>query len=173
MNRKQKKTLVAQAKKLVAKRFPMIPVEASCLYSAWAVCQLAPKFGARIILQAGTAYWPRVSIAQDDGVIDTHFGYEWGSELTQYVQSTNGIVARREMHAWAACPATREVIDITAGHWPQQCRNLLGLDWPGPKPPAYLWCHGEQLPERVFYRADREACELAVELLAGENLRLT
>ena len=171
MNRKQKKTVVAEARKLLARRFKGVPAEASCLYSAWALCAAAKEHNLHLIVQAGTAYWPRVTRAQDDGKESTHFGYQWGSELTQYIQTQTGTKAMREMHVWVVDPITKDIIDITTTHWPLQCRRLIGVEWRGTKPPSYLWCRFDKLPDGVVYEAEREACELAMKLLVEEGLQ--
>lgn len=167
MNRKVKKAIVSRAKRLRSKRYGNIPVEGSCLYFAWAVCVAAQERGIRAILQAGTAYWPRINLARDDGLVDTHFGYEWGEELAQLILTRQGPFLGREMHVWAVIPETKEIIDLTTAYWPAQCRKLLGAEWTAPKPPAYLWARYDELPKGVVYEAKRDACELAVKLLVG------
>lgn len=66
------------------------------------------------------------------------------------------------MHCWVVLPERRELIDMSSSSFPEQCMKLIGKDWPGIKPPDYLWCSFDNLPKDVIYRADREAIDLAI-----------
>jgi len=165
MNRQGRRTIIARADKLMARYFPGIPRQGACLYYAWAVCQAAREEGHRFLLQAGTAFWPRMTLAQDDGVSPLCFGYQWDPVAAQ------GYLARQmmpEMHCWVGDPAEGEVIDLTTGYWPVECKRIIGLDWPGPRPPDHVWASPLTLPDGVRYEPDREAGLVARRLLEAK-----
>jgi hypothetical protein len=148
-----------------------------CLEIAWqGYCVLKQWPGApRALIQAGSAQWPRVPPELDDGVMATHFAYEWqpDSEINRLIRSgILSIVRRRdglvgfslpEMHVWLGCPDTGEIIDFSTGLWPAACKATLGLDWLAPLPPDYLWA--DEVPEGVRYVADRGAIDTALYVL--------
>lgn len=151
----------------MARYFPGIPRQGACLYYAWAVCQAAREQGRRFLVQAGTAYWPRLTPAQDElrTMGEPAFGYEWEPEKAE------GYLARQlmpEMHCWAADPAEGMLIDLTTGDWPRQCLELLGTDWPGIRPPDHIWCSPSALPEGVVYAASRDAGLVALRMLEAK-----
>ena len=158
---RQRAQMVAEAKALVARRFPGTPTHMTCLHHALAIISVAKAHGVRLVLQAGTAYWQRMEPWQDDGVSPTDFGYEWEwSVMTQH-RIAAGMLP--ELHAWAADPATHELVDITAGYFPAQCRMLIGKDWPGMEPPEWFWGSQLELPAQAIYRPNREATLVAAE----------
>lgn len=170
MNRQQKRQIVAEARKLARRTFPCVPDDeaGACLYLAWAVCTVAKAHGLRLLLQAGTACWVRVTDATDNGIEANVFGYEWHADSPQ----TIALLAANKMpeiHVWAADPVAAEIIDLTTGRWPAQCRKLLGVDWKAPKPPPFYWGSPRDVPGVGFYKAERSACEVAVDLL-GRSL---
>ena len=103
-----------------------------CLYYAAWVKKL---LGAQIV--AGSAGWRIVDV--DDGKNGTHFQY-------LYTENPNNpdfklleakehelVVAMPEIHIWNLWCG--QYVDLTTKHWPEACKSLSGLDWPGKRPP--------------------------------------
>jgi hypothetical protein len=73
-----KRQLMAEARRLVPEWWPGQPAQASCVLYAAALEALAMKrHDIRLVPQAGSACWARILPENDDGVIMTHFGYQW------------------------------------------------------------------------------------------------
>jgi hypothetical protein len=137
--------------------------EGACLVYAAEIIEAARKRGLRLVLQAGSAFWPRMTDAQDDGVSPTHFGYEWDPpQVARHLAAGH----LPEMHAWAGDPVTHDLVDLTTGRFPAQCRRMLGEGWPGVQPPAAWWGPARSLPDGVSYVPNREATMLAHQLIA-------
>jgi hypothetical protein len=138
--------------------------EKACLYWAYYTVEVIETFGIRAIIQAGSASWPRVRPDQDDGVSSTHHSYVWepDSPITKARVAAHELP---ELHCWAALPNRGEIIDMTTGYWPEQCQRILGLDWPGDKPPAYFWGTAAELPQSVMYAPDMQAIRLVLGLI--------
>jgi hypothetical protein len=126
----------------------------------------------RVCVQAGSAFWPRVPVEQDDGITSLNFGYQFDARHPLTLLALAGVLLGRgsgaalpEMHVWLGLPDSQELIDFTAGQWPVQCQALLGEPWLTPTPPDFLWCPASELPERVYYRPQREATLLAGRLI--------
>jgi hypothetical protein len=126
-----------------------------------AVIKACVEQNEKVLMQAGSCQWPRITREQDDGVMATHFGYVWqpNHPATELAIAEHRIP---EMHCWVVLPERRELIDMSSSSFPEQCMKLIGKDWPGIKPPDYLWCSFDNLPKDVIYRADREAIDLAI-----------
>jgi hypothetical protein len=90
------------------------------------------------------------------------------------ISGSKGARQPAEMHAWVGIVATQEIVDIACYHFPEVIagsfagstlddnrRKIAALDWPGDKPPEFLWCHAHKLPERVYYRPLPEPSILA------------
>lgn len=166
MNRQQKCQCVAEARKLVRRTWPSLNTygAGACLYLAWGIISVAQSRGVKLLLQAGTAYWARVTDATDDGVEPNVFGYEWHADSPE----TIALLAANKMpeiHVWAADPVAVEIVDLTTGTWPEQCREILGVGWKAPKPPPFYWDDPRNVPGAGAYKAERSACEVAVELM--------
>ena len=138
--------------------------EYACLYWAQCTVNILTSIGFRAIIQAGSASWPRVTKEQDDGKIATHMTFSWNSK-TIANELNIAMNYLPEMHVWAAIPNHKEIIDMTTGFWPDNCKSLLSIDWPGTKPPNYFWGTEEELPEDVLYEPDIQAIKLAMTLL--------
>lgn len=118
--------------------------EACCVYHAAACVKLVPMLtGLRCFAQAGSCLWPRVRPEQDDGVVETHYGYEWqGMNMQTAAMIAAGLLP--EVHFWAAVldpkpPFGAEVLDVTTRDFPAMCLKTIGKDWPGDPPPDFLW----------------------------------
>lgn len=148
----------------------MLNRSGGCLAAAVAVIIVAGKYGRRLALQAGSAYWTRMTPEQDDGVSPTHFGYEW--EDTPETRACIRAGMLPEIHVWAGDPARQEIVDPTSGEFPAQCRVLLGEDWLAPRPPDALWVPVAQIPPNAIYTPSREATQVAAvfaqRMLRGE-----
>lgn len=134
-----------------------------CFFYAVATVEAIRAAGPRAILQAGSCLWPRIRKDQDDGKCNTHFGYQWSpKDLASLLAIAQG--ALPEMHLWAAIPDQHEVVDFTTSQWPAQAMKLCGYDWPGDRPPEYLWAQVNRLHSGVTYDADFNAIRLAVRM---------
>lgn len=162
-NRKTKKIIVAKARKLVAEKFPTIKGSTgACLYLTAGVIAVAQGYGIKLLLQAGSCYWPRVTPKTDDGIESNVFGYEYDAIAAAPFVAAD---LMPEMHVWAGDPLTNEIVDLTSGSFPAQCRKLLGVGWKAPRPPAYFWDTFENLPKLARYAPDRDASLTAAEFL--------
>lgn len=166
MNNKEKKLIVKEARKFVSKTFPETKGSvAVCLYLTAGVIAAAGRRGHRLVPQAGTCYWPRVTKKTDNGVEPNVFGYEWSpSEDASRVSMALGGLP--EMHVWAGDPKTQEVVDLSTKFFPRQCMKLLEQDWKAPEPPDFFWGPFSELPELCVYQPDEEATKLAVSLFS-------
>tara|TARA_R100001594_G_scaffold36976_2_gene66861 strand:+ start:1490 stop:2017 length:528 start_codon:yes stop_codon:yes gene_type:complete len=138
-------------------------IEAACLFWAKATCIVLEGRGLRAIVQAGSAGWPRIDEADDDGEVNTHFSYVWEPDSPSSIAAVKAY-RMPEMHVWAAMPDTQTIIDVTSGFQPGQCLTTLGMDWPGTKPPEYIWSTPEGMYGKCFYKADITAIGLAFEM---------
>lgn len=138
----------------------------ACLYWAAETTRELSRRGLRALIQAGTLMWPRVLPEQDDGVSPTHFSYVWEPNS---MTTRNLILAGMlpEMHIWVGLPDSNEIVDLTTKFLPVQCQRLIKYDWPGIKPPDYLWTNAKELPEGVIYEPDIKAIVLALRHLKG------
>lgn len=139
-----------------------------CVYYAMFTVEVLRKRGIFAVPQAGSAGWPRIRPEEDDGVMATHFSYMWTpNEPRSIAALMSGNLP--EMHAWAVIPAVpldqTEVVDMAAGLFPVQAKTLCGYEWPGPKPPKYLWARAKEKPPGVLYNADPEACRFLIEII--------
>lgn len=153
---------------------------ASCLEWAWWGYQRLRELpgSPRVLIQAGSASWPRVAPHLDDGVSSTHFSYEWDTKSPLASLARLGIhvvmgqsigYALPEMHCWLGLPETQEIIDFTTGLWPEACYYRIGEPWLADRPPEYLWVQGKHLPQSVRYHADPDAIDLAILVLARQG----
>lgn len=165
-----KEGVIAKTRRRVEARLAEHPdkLRAACILWAGMLVEVLREDNIRACIQAGSASWPRVRPEQDDGVCMTHFSYVYtpgngnGLLSTAYAVLT-GARPLPEMHAWVGIPARSEIIDPTTGMWPEQCKALTGMDWPGDKPPPYFWGTAEDLERYgpVQYKPHLAACRLA------------
>lgn len=138
--------------------------EAACLYWAQATVEVLTRHFYRALIQAGSASWARVTPAQDDGVSPTHLSYVWEpNSATTRDRIRQNLMP--ELHVWACLPDALEIVDLTTGFWPEQCRRALGLDWPGDLPPDYFWGTVDEVPDGVLYKPDKLAIGWALRAL--------
>lgn len=146
------------------------PIGGYCLWWAHHTCKVLCRAGLRAQIQAGTAYWPIITEAQDDGVSPNQFGYCFEWNLQASLKILNGLLP--EMHVWVAIGADT-IVDVTTKYWPERCLQMIGKQWQCHKPPDYLWVTAESMPERVTYHPNMRAIELAYQILdltAGKSI---
>jgi hypothetical protein len=134
-----------------------------CLYYAHHVASVLWHHRYRAVIQAGSLQWPRVRREEDDGIINTHFAYEW-SPHTQASQVAMAVGNLPEMHVWVGILDTQEIVDFTTRHL-KASAQALGMGWTAPDPPAYLWCPASATPDWVVYRPIAEASVYACSIL--------
>ena len=142
------------------------PVEAYCLWWAFFTVGVLEMNGIRAALQAGTACWRRLKPEQDDGADETmpQFGYKYEvGHPDNLARLATGRLP--EMHCWAAIPDSSTIVDLTTGFQPRQCEMLSKMDWPGDLPPSFMWHKIDELPPGTVYHPEREAINLAIQLL--------
>lgn len=148
----------------------------ACLFHAVTLQGLLiQRFGARTMLQAGSAQWPLIRREDDDGERATHFGYEWqglGDDRTAFFFRAGALP---ELHCWLAHRDPDTIVDPTTGTWPARARRGGFPEWLAPAPPPFLWTTVEELvadyPDPPFtptYTPDLEACRVADELAGRE-----
>lgn len=130
----------------------------------WALllAQTLRQDGHDAILQAGSASWLRASQSEYDGA--SYFTIEWDPD--------SAIDARLQMsgippsfHSWVVVQSeSPTLIDLTTGAWPVRCIEESGYNWPGPKPPQFLWASLNSLPTTCRYQADSAALVAALKL---------
>jgi hypothetical protein len=137
------------------------PASALCFYRTVLTVRALHARGERGILQAGTAEWAIRTPDQDDGISPTHFGYVWSpDEFDWTLLYDQGVLP--EVHVWAAMPASREIIDMSSGCFPEQAKLLMGWDWHAELPPKFLWT--SELPSNAVYEAHPDATAFALAL---------
>lgn len=165
----QKNHVMARARVILRRLYPQAAsTTGHCLFAAAAVVQSLYDNGRRALVQAGTCQWPRLT--KDQNAHDDEaaaFGYVW----EPYNPKTEEKLSRGElpeMHCWAVDMHSNEIIDMCAGFFPAQCKALIGLDWPGIKPPQVFWHQAKEegWPEGVTYCASPSAICAALTLLA-------
>lgn len=113
------------------------PERARCLFWTLHGIDVIREHGTRAIVQAGSAFFPLCRPDQDDGTMNTHFGYQWSpNELPSLISRANGWLP--EMHVWIGLPRTQEIVDFTTQFQPAQA-EVIGEKWIGDPPPKYLW----------------------------------
>jgi hypothetical protein len=134
-----------------------------CLYFAHIVALTLHRHGLRPCIQAGSLQWPRMTRAEDDGQVSTHFAYMWAPEDPR---SRAALAAGRlpEIHAWVGLPDTQELIDFSTRHLKDAAR-AAGLDWTADDPPPFVWARPDALPDWVVYTPNRQATLLAAGLI--------
>jgi hypothetical protein len=55
------------------------PIGRYCILWAGITVDVLAEHGVRAVMQAGDAYWPVVDPEQDDGSMNTHYGYQYTS----------------------------------------------------------------------------------------------
>ncbi len=127
-----------------------------CFWWSYFGMHILRTAGIDVVPQAGTAYWPRLPKEQLGEDENSVFGFQWDPHsLRSRIAVATG--ALPECHVWLGVVSTQELIDLSTGDWPDICRTLLGWDWPGERPPSFLWGQANNLPENVYYEPIRDA----------------
>ena len=134
-----------------------------CLFYAHHALSVLWRNGYKAVIQAGSLQWPRINKEQDDGVVNTHFGYEWSPQDSASALSV-AMGNLPEMHVWVGIVDQQEIVDFTTRHL-KSAAATLGMDWTAADPPKYLWCPAKQPPDWVMYRPNREASIYACTIL--------
>ncbi len=146
---------------------------ACALFAFFGVKHLRSQ-GFRALIQAGSCLWPRVNVEQDDGVMNTHFGYEWDSSCLKTWKPVfdENRIRMPEIHVWCALPDEGQIVDFSVHCFPEQCERRAGEKWIGSKPPDFFWGgHEECLAHRCRYTPDYVAIRWAlsaIEFMTGE-----
>ena len=134
-----------------------------CLYYAHHTLSILWRHGFQAVVQAGSLQWPRIRKEEDDGVVNTHFAYEWSPQTPESAMSV-ALGNLPEMHVWVGIVDQQELVDFTTRHL-KTAAAALDMAWTATDPPAYLWCSANQTPDRVVYRPNRDASIYACVLL--------
>jgi len=134
-----------------------------CLYYAHHALSILWKHGFQAVVQAGSLQWPRIRKEDDDGVMNTHFAYEWSPQTPESAMSV-AIGNLPEMHVWVGIVDRQEIVDFTTRHL-KAAAAALDMAWTAADPPAYLWCPANQTPDWVVYRPNKDASIYACVLL--------
>lgn len=146
---------------MATRRFPDVQdFSGHCLILAGSAIACAHKRGVRLVLQAGSAYWPRVTQETDDGTEANRFGYEWEPH-TPHSQRMLALGAMPEIHVWCAHVETQSIVDLTSGMFPAQAMRLLRSPWKAPNPPRWFWGTGKELPDGASYSPTLDATRFA------------
>ena len=134
-----------------------------CLYYAHHTAATLRKHGHQAVIQAGSLQWPRIRQEEDDGVMNTHFAYEWSPRDPASAMSV-ALGNLPEMHVWVGIVDRQEIVDFTTRYL-KTAATALGMAWTAADPPNYLWCPANQTPDWVVYRPNRDASMYACVLL--------
>ena len=130
---------------------------ASCVYQAACVIYAAYHHGVDLMVQAGGAAWPRIPVEEDDGTVDSHFGYEWQGLSSASSRAAIDAGHLPEIHVWAAEVRTMSLVDTSTRYVQEQCNETTDLEWRMPKPPDYIWSTAEDMPDRWYYQPSETA----------------
>jgi hypothetical protein len=160
--------LIERAKEIMRDWFPEYADQPrTCLYRALSLYKAGKEMGIKAVIQAGTAFWPRMpralALALESVGVPTlyQFGYKWEPD---HPDSLIAMLMSNlpEMHVWNYLSKEKVVVDMAAGTFPDNCLLMAKQDWPGKKPPEIFWHPVEKdLPEGVWYNAVEEAMEVA------------
>ena len=126
-----------------------------CLYYAHHTAAVLWRHGLPVVIQAGSMQWPRICRQEDDGVMDTHFAYQWTPGAYDSALSV-ALGNLPEMHVWIGLLDSQEIVDFTTRHLKAAAAHR-GFTWSAAEPPRYLWCRADRLPDWVVYRPIADA----------------
>jgi hypothetical protein len=134
-----------------------------CLFSAHHTASVLWRHRYKAVIQAGSLQWPRIRREEDDGVINTHFAYEWTPGAYESALSV-ALGNLPEIHVWVGLLDSQEIVDFTTRHLKAAAAEQ-GMAWSAADPPAYLWCPAAAPPDWVVYRPNRDASVYACTIL--------
>ena len=85
---------------------------------------------------------------EDDGVMNTHFAYEWSPQSRRAPMSV-ALGNLPEMHVWVGFVDRQEIVDFSTRHLKVAPRDL-GMAWLAADPPQYLWCRADALEPDIL-----------------------
>ncbi len=134
-----------------------------CLYYAHHTAAVLWHHGVPAVIQAGSLQWPRVRREEDDGEINTHFAYMWTPGSVESALSA-AMGNLPELHVWVGILDSQEIVDFTTRHLVSAAleRHMI---WTARRPPPYLWCPANSLPDWVVYTPNRDASIYACTVL--------
>ncbi len=93
-------------------------------------------------------------------------------KLCYVFDAEEGNLEKREVHVWIGLagegPATQELVDFSARHFPQIARACFG-EWKGPACwPDYIWSGPDRVPPYVAFETSPKAILFAYRLLLGQ-----
>lgn len=164
-------------------------IEQSCFYHAVSANQIIQQVidsdklrkpgqpRSKILVQAGSASWPRIKPEDDDGAMNTHLSYVWEQETAFHanllLQRTKALP---EIHCWNAIVTPGHdpiLLDFTIKYLPRICESLIGEKWTAATPPDFYWGTADELPPNVNYTPNQEAVKFVYGLLGCEISNFT
>mgnify|MGYP001562720860 CR=1 FL=1 len=125
----------------------------SCLYWMQVGLIVLTKHGFNAVPQAGSMNWPILADKDDDGIVATHFTYEWSPWRDESrVAMLHGYLP--EIHCWIGLPDTQELVDFSTKHFHAAAMRET-LKWTAPLPPDYLWT--DPLGIGAMYQPEKDA----------------
>ncbi len=154
LSRTKQRKLVDDSRLLYMSLWPHQEPTGACVFHAVALQLLgAKRHDLNLMLQAGSAWWPRLdkwTLSPDAG--GALFGYEFAPGKTAHGLKDGELVeVLPEIHAWLGIrheDRSGTIVDPTTGTWPAASMERHGVDWPGRKPPPFLWEHTSRLDEK-------------------------
>ena len=158
-----KEAVVKETRRRMERDCP-VHIPQACLCWAKTLVQVLRSYHIRGVVQAGSCSWPRIPMEEDDGIVMTHFSYQF--ELQPALAKLMRCEFP-EMHVWVAIAEEQEIIDLTTCYLPENCKKLAGIEWTGKLPPDYLWASLDDIPEDVLYVPNLNAIQISLELMRG------
>lgn len=179
ISRTKQRKLVEDARTLYMRLWPEVGRGGACVFHAVALQLLGLKrHKLELMLQAGSAWWPRLDEETRGGDPRVMFGYQFeeGATLKTWVRGQL-VDVLPEVHTWLGIrhqDGSGTLVDPTTGTWPEASLELHGIDWPGRKPPPFLWEHQDRIDEKwerpysPSYHCSLVACDMVATFAARE-----
>jgi hypothetical protein len=132
------------------------PIGRGCVWLSHCMADVLKEQGIRATVLAGSASFLAVPDHLDDGVIPTHYSYQYDPHS---VWTMDGPIP--EVHCWtmAMWQGHAVLIDLTTPYVPDLCEGI-GVKWRTPRPLSYLWAYRHQIPKGWVYESDERASKL-------------
>jgi hypothetical protein len=154
--------MILCARAAVEDRWPEVPRYGRGLHLASAIVAVAAANGTRLVLQAGSMRWRRLPVEEDDGVVPTHFSYEWEQPSFGHARwFVEAYGCLPEVHVWAGDPERQEIVDLSTGTFPEACAALADIEWRTERPPSELWCRVAATHDNAQYEVNHDATMFA------------
>lgn len=129
----------------------------SLLWTSIGMKMLAEMVDERMLIQAGSAYWPL--LVQKTGDDSTHVGYGWEFDSEDTMLCLQECVVP-EMHVWFVLPDRGELVDFTTGrqdYWTDDMSDRVA------DLPPFFWGTEQEAKDLDFeYQPDELAIETAI-----------